>query len=327
MLEAPRTASIEEIPILDLSRANTAEGRQSLALELHHAAMNLGFFYVKGHPVTQTTIDAAFATAKRYFSLPLADKMECLMDVRSRRGYMPMFSTKVGENSPDLKESFDFGFELPANDPDVLAGKFMHGPNRWPEKQPWLRETIEIYLDGVMETSRILMRLFALSLKADEDYFIRYFNKPMMHTRLFHYPPQPHTSSDSEFGVAPHVDHGLITILNQDSVGGLEVKTKSGEWVGAPYIEGSFIVNLGNLFKRWTNDYYSSTPHRVINRTDQARFSIPTFVNLDYQTPVECMASCRIAGEPAKYPTEFSGAIIEKMLRADEAKLEEPSAS
>jgi isopenicillin N synthase-like dioxygenase len=322
VLEEPRLASRDEIPILDLSRAVTQEGLAALGIELRNAALGLGFFYITGHGVSAQTIDEVFATSRRYFSLPIEKKNECSMDVRTRRGFMPMFTTKVGEHAPDLKESFDFGFDLPEDDPDVRAGLFLHGPNRWPADLPWLRESMETYLDGVMETSRTLLRIFAISLDVEEEYFLRHFNKPMMHTRLFHYPPQQRSSSDMEFGVAPHADHGLITLLNQDAVGGLEVRTKSGEWVGAPYIEGTFIVNLGNLFKRWTNDFYSSTFHRVLNRTNKGRYSVPTFLNLDYHTPVECMPSCLGVEGRSRYPAETSGSIIERALRKDEAKME-----
>jgi isopenicillin N synthase-like dioxygenase len=293
-----------------------------VARELKKAALGLGFFYIKNHGVSIDTIEGTFAAARRYFSLPLEERLRHPLHPRSRRGFMAMGITKVGDNAPDLKESFDMGLDLPPDDPDVLASRFLHGPNIWPEGMPWLREAMESYLGQTMDISRLLLKLFAISLDEDENFFLRYFNKPMMHTRLFHYPPQPPTSDDDEFGVAPHADLGFITILSQDRVGGLEVRTRDGAWVGAPYIEGTFIVNLGNLFKRWTNDYYVSNQHRVINRAAVTRYSVATFLNLDYDTPVECVPSCRRPGEDAKYPVASAGSILEAALRQTEAKAE-----
>lgn len=319
MLAEPRKASSDEIPVLDLSKAATASGRQDLAAELRRACLSLGFFYIRDHGVGQAQIDESFAVTRRYFALPLEERLLCSIDDQYRRGYMPMYATKIGTVA-DMRESFDMGLDLPLNDPDVVAGKFMYGPNRWPEGRPWFRKTMEEYNARLMDVSRIMLHLFALSLEVDEAYFLRYFNKPMMHTRLFHYPSQSPRSADDEYGIAPHTDIGFITILNQDSVGGLEVRTRSGEWIGAPYIPGSFIVNLGNLFRRWTNDLYVSNPHRVINRSGQARYSIPTFLNLDYDTPVECVPTCRATDGSAKYETVSAGFIVENALKRFELK-------
>lgn len=322
MFDKPRTATADEMPVLDLSLAATPEGRQNLAVELRKAAVGLGFFYIRNHGTPDDQIDGVFAAADRYFALPLDQRLQCAVDPKTRRGYSPMFTGKVDEYGYDIKESFDFGFDLPADDPDVLAGKFLHGPNRWPEGLPWFREAIEQYLAELNRVSETLLRLFALSLGMSETFFLQYYNKPMLHTRLLHYPPHPPSSADDAFGIAPHEDIGFVTILSQDPRGGLEVRTRDGEWVGAPFIEGTYIVNLGALFKRWTNDIYVSSYHRVINRSGRERFSIATFLNLDYETPVSCVESCRVGTEPAHYPPVQSGAYLEGVLRRHEAKVE-----
>ncbi len=312
--------------MLDLAAASSEQGKRDLAAQLRGAALGLGFFYIRNHSVPLTTQFGAFDAARRYFALPLEERERCPMEIMTRRGFMPMFTCKVGSHMPDLKESFDMGYDLPLDDEAVQAGVFMHGPNVWPEGCDWLKEVMDPYMAGVLDTSRTLLSLLALSLDVEEDFFLKHFTKPMMHTRLFHYPPQPPTTSDDEFGVAPHVDHGLLTILDQDPIGGLEVMTRSGEWVGAPFIEGTFIVNFGNLLKRWTNDLYVSNWHRVINRATVARYSIPTFLNLDYDAPVACIPSCLKPGEEPLYPASTSGRIVEAGLRKDEAKLEEQPA-
>jgi isopenicillin N synthase-like dioxygenase len=119
--------------------------------------------------------------------------------------------------------------------------------------------------------------------------------------RLFHYPPQPPITDDRTFGVAPHTDYGMITLLSQDPIGGLELRKRDGEWIGAPFIPGTLVVNLGDLFQRWTNDTYRSNPHRVINRSGKERYSIPTFFNLDYDAQVACVPTCQSPDNPPKH--------------------------
>ena len=99
----------------------------------------------------------------------------------------------------------------------------------------------------------------------------------------------------------------MLTLLAQDPIGGLELRTRDGEWVAAPYIEDTLVVNLGDMVKVWTNDTYVSNPHRVANRTGRERFSIPTFFNLDYAAPVACLPQFRSAEEPPRHAPVLSG--------------------
>lgn len=136
----------------------------------------------------------------------------------------------------------------------------------------------------------------------------------MVMTRLFHYPPQP-PQDESALGVAPHTDYGMITLLAQDPIGGLELRKRDGEWIAAPWIEDTLVVNLGDMFKVWTNDRYVSNPHRVVNRTGRERFSIPTFFNLEYHTPVACLPTCMSADNPPKYEQVFAGDYLVKRFK------------
>ena len=110
-------------------------------------------------------------------------------------------------------------------------------------------------------------------------FFTDLFNKPTSRLKVNHYPPQPNPKSENDIGVVPHSDSGGFTILWQDEVGGLEAQSKSGDWVVAPPVEDTFVVNLGNIMQIWTNGRFSSTPHRVVNRGGVERYSIPLFVN------------------------------------------------
>lgn len=304
---APRHATREEVPVLDLSPLVDGGAVGALASELHRACTTTGFFYVANHGVAPTVIDAVFDATRRYFALPIEERLKDRMDERFRRGFMPFGINQHPGYDPDLKESYEIGLDLPLDDPDVLAGRPLHGPNRWPADKIWLRAAAEPYFEATVALGKRLLRLFAIALGEEDAFFLRWCKKPMAQSRLFHYPPQRAPENEREWGVAPHTDYGMITLLLQDPIGGLELRKRDGEWVGAPYIEGTYIVNLGDLFKVWTDDVYVSNLHRVVNRTGRERYSIPMFFNLDYDAPVRPLASCVSAANPARYAPIASG--------------------
>ena len=315
MTAAARPASSDEVPVLDLAEWLGGGSPADLVSALKAACTNTGFFYVTGHGVPQSVIDDAFEASRRYFAIPEEDRLDDVIDLRTRRGYVPFGRAKQKNFDPDLKESFDFGVDLPPDDPDVVAGRPMHAPNRWPAKAPWLKDAAQTYHTHLRHLGAHLLRLFALSLDEPEDFFVQWTHKPIVGTRLFHYPPQPVTEG-AVLGAAPHTDYGMITILAQDPIGGLELRRRDGEWVAAPWIEGSFVVNLGDLLKMWTNDVYVSNLHRVVNRTGRERYSIPTFVNLDFDTPVACLPSCLAEGATPKYAPTTAGEYLVGRFRA-----------
>jgi isopenicillin N synthase-like dioxygenase len=315
VIEAPRAAKREEVPVLDLSLLDQPDGLGILAAELRQACLNLGFFYVANHGIPKALTEGVFDVSRRYFGLPLDERMKDLMDARFRRGFMPHGLSHSPGYDPDLKESYELALDLPLDDPDVEQGRLLHGPNHWPAAHPWLRDVAEPYFYATMSLGQRLLSIFAVSLDLHPNYFEPFCTKPMMHMRLFHYPPQPASESDLVFGVRPHSDLGMLTILNQDPIGGLELRKRDGEWVGAPHIPGTFIVNIGDLFRTWTNDLYISTSHRVINRTVKERYSVPTFFCLDYDTPVACLPSCLAPGEAPKYPEIKAGEYVEARLK------------
>jgi isopenicillin N synthase-like dioxygenase len=315
MLTPPRPATREEVPILDLTPLNEGQPLTVLAQELRRACETIGFFYVVNHGAPQKVVDDVFAATTRYFALPHEKRMELRLDERFRRGFMPQGINQHPGYAPDLKESYEFALDLSMEDPDVVAGRPLHGPNRWPADMPWLRAAAQAYFDETLALGKRLLRLFAVSLELDEGFFLQFTRKPMVQSRLFHYPPQPAITEEKQLGVAPHSDYGMITLLTQDPIGGLELRKRDGEWISAPWIDGTFVINLGDMFKVWTNDLYVSNLHRVVNRSGKERYSIPTFFNLDYDTPVACLASCQSADHPPKYPPIKSGDYLVKRFR------------
>jgi isopenicillin N synthase-like dioxygenase len=301
MSRPPRAATADEVPVLHLTPLNTGGDLGPLAETLRHACVTTGFFYVKNHGIPAPIFDGVFDATRRYFDLPEAQRLAHRMDERFRRGFMPQGINQHPGFAPDLKESYEIGIDLPLDHPAVVEGLPLHGPNRWPADCPWLREAAESYFNETMALGKRLLRVCAVSLDMPPDYFLQWCVTPMVQMRLFHYPPQPPVTDDRTFGVAPHTDYGMITLLSQDPIGGLELRKRDGEWIGAPFIPGTLVVNLGDLFQRWTNDIYRSNPHRVVNRSGKERYSIPTFFNLDYNAQVSCLPICQSADKPAKY--------------------------
>jgi isopenicillin N synthase-like dioxygenase len=129
----------------------------------------------------------------------------------------------------------------------------------------------------------------------------------MSSVRLLHYPPPRVVDPTREVGCATHTDWELITILAQDDTGGLEIQLPSGRWIPARPIPDTFIVNLGDLMARWTNDYYTSTPHRVMNRSLRDRYSATFFCCPAYYTQIEGLPSCVGVQRPSRYPATTCG--------------------
>lgn len=306
-----RTATADEVPVLDLSPLNEGGDLQELAAMLRQACVTTGFFYVRNHGIPAPVFDGVFEATRRYFELPETQRLTHRMDDRFRRGFMPQGINQHPGYAPDIKESYEIGVDLPLDHPDVVAGLPLHGPNRWPAECGWLKEAAERYFDETTALGKRLLRVFAVSLDMPPDHFLQWCTNPMVQMRLFHYPPQESAAApvgnERAFGVAPHTDYGMITLLSQDPIGGLELRKRDGEWIAAPFIPGTLVVNLGDLFQRWTNDLYRSNPHRVVNRTGRERFSIPTFFNLDYSAPVSCLPSCQDVDTPPRYEGIRSG--------------------
>ncbi|MGN8084185.1 isopenicillin N synthase family dioxygenase [Variovorax sp. 22077] len=319
-VDAPRRASAEEMPILDLGDWLAGGSIEPLVAQFKAACTNTGFFYVKNHGVPQATIDKAFEATRRYMSLPMEERLRDRIDERFRRGFMPIGVTQHPGHKPDLKESYELGLDLPLSDPDVASGRPLHGPNRWPQDKPWLESAAMDYFNATIALGRNLLRVFAVAVGKDEGFFLQYAQKPMVQARLFHYPPQE-SFTNLELGAAAHTDYGMITLLAQDPIGGLELCTRSGEWVAAPFIEGTLVINLGDLVKVWTNGVYVSNPHRVANRTGRERYSIPTFFNLDYDTPVACLPEfAPEAGEPLHAPIKSGEYLVKRFAAVQKYK-------
>jgi isopenicillin N synthase-like dioxygenase len=301
-----RPGAVDEIPILDLGPLWRGEldAKGRLAAQLAHVFENVGFYFIVNHGVAPSLIDAAFAAAKRFHDLPLERKLELRLN-RYNVGYLPMrggvtrHSALNDNDRPNLNAAFFMARELPPDDPDVLAGRPYRCANRWPRDLPGFRETCLAYAATLEKLALRLVPLYALALDLPETYFEEAFSRPMFKLRMTHYPPQ--APIENEFGLAPHTDTSFMTLLAPNQVPGLSIRLPSGRWIDAPAIEGALLINGGDLLRRWTNDRFLATPHRVINRTGGQRYAIPFFFDCWADHVMTCLPTCTGPGKPPKY--------------------------
>jgi len=277
------------IPVIDIAavRSGATAELQAIGRQIRDAFTGSGFCYVKNHGVPDAVIRAAHTTALEFFHLPLEEKQKSAPK-ESVRGFNAIGRTKMkGAQNPDYKEYFQIGLELPRDDPAVLAGQPLRGPNQWPQQLPQFQDALTAYFHEIATCGEGLLRAVAASLGVDADFFADKYDKPLQRTQCVYYPPHPADSKDEVFGVAPHTDYGCVTLLWQDDVGGLEVQDRSGAWVQATPIPDTLVVNIGDLLARWSNDRYLSNQHRVTNRSGRERLSIATFYDPDFVAMVD----------------------------------------
>jgi isopenicillin N synthase-like dioxygenase len=302
------------VPVLDFSRDPAA-----LARELDEICREVGFFQLVEHGVTDKG-DYAWNAMRAFFDLPLEERMAVLSPVVDYpHGYSPLAGEALGRSlgadaPPDLKEVFNSG---PVDDPPhVITDEdewVIWSPNLWPAGLPELQQTWTSYHRAMQALANRLMQLFALALSLPENYFDSYIDHAACGLRGLWYPARTTPPEPGQLRAGAHTDYGTLTLLRQDTVGGLEVTTRAGEWVGVESIPGAFVVNIGDLMAGWTNDRWRSTVHRVSDppvADDGAvarRFSMPFFHNANWDARVSCLPSCIEAGEEPKYAPVIAG--------------------
>lgn len=297
------------IPIIDFGPCFAGEpgALERLAEDLRHACENVGFLYALNHGVPQDLIDRAFAASRRFHALPLEEKLKLRLN-ENNIGYMPMNASVQGASTvhkatkPNQNESFFVSHDRGADHPDVVAGLPLRGRNQWPAGMPDLRADMMAYFKAVGAMCDRMLPGFAVALGMPADHFAPFFaNEAHANLRFLHYPPQA-DMSDNTFGAAPHTDNSFMTALARTDVPGLAVRLTSGEWFAPPVIPGTYLINLGNIMRRWSNDRFLSTPHGVINESGTDRYSIAYFHSPNPASVIECLPSCVSADNPAKYP-------------------------
>src|SRR5699024_10362146 len=300
---ASKQTAFHEIPIIDVASLLDGSDPQAVADQIGQVCAEVGFFYVKNHGVPTELVERMYRATEWFFDLPYDQKQQLNIENSgpTLRGYVPTFGENVDpENTRDYKESFDFG----AHDDNVSP---FFGPNQMPKDHPEFEKVSQEYHDAMLGLARHLVRGMSLSLGLPADAIEQKQQKPITIQRLLHYPSQDKTASQEEIGIGAHTDYGFLTILSQDDVGGLQVRNREGDWISAPPVEGTFVINIGDLAQTLTNDRYSSTLHRVVNTSGKERYSIPFFMDLDYDAVVEPLDVCVSEENPAKYEPYVGG--------------------
>jgi isopenicillin N synthase-like dioxygenase len=295
------------IPVIDVGPLRSRSDVIPVAREIREAATNIGFFYVSNHGVPLSVIERVLEAGRKFFALPLEKKMQVRANAR-HRGFVPIGGANVARAATaDLKETFSWGLELPEDDPDVLRGSGLLGPNNWPAFLPDLKPALYEYFLASFECGDRLLRAIAVSLGIDEEFFANRYRKPYARGQVVHYPPQPPTMGPDQRGIGEHTDFGCITLLWQDSNGGLQIRDRNGDWVRARPIEGTLVINVGDLLERWSNDRFTSTLHRVVNSSGRDRYSLTVFYDPYYYTVVDPKDMGLPSGEKARYEPIVAG--------------------
>jgi isopenicillin N synthase-like dioxygenase len=319
-------------PVIDLTSVDAPA-------QIDSACREVGFFQILGHGIPQELIQRLFTLSDEFFALDLTEKMRWSPpEVEVERGYSAKgtegFSYSLGlEQPPDLMEGFTVGLEpLPDRPQFHTDAHHFFAPNIWPDGPAGLRDALNSYWREADRVVHTVTTLMALALGLDADFFEPFTDASTDTLRINYFEGRPgETALPNQFGIGPHTDYGICTLLLTDDVPALQVYTKDSEWRYIVPQCGALLVNLGDLMARWTNERWRSTLHRVVPMvaTDdqpRRRRSIPFFHEGNFDAYVECLPTCTSVDNPPLYPPitggqhVFEKAIASRVLRKADAE-------
>jgi isopenicillin N synthase-like dioxygenase len=294
---AETTHLSKSVPVLDIgSLSADATPTADVVQDIAHALKEWGFFQVINHGVSSELISEAWSNTRQLFASPQASKDALRRKRDNPWGY---YNNELTKNQRDKKEVFDYTTD--GVDP------IYESENRWPDDGAF-RATMLRYIDACSDLSFRLMRAFCVGLDLPPDYMHDKFSGN--HTgfvRLNHYPvsdPMDGSIDDhqpvADFGVHHHTDAGVLTVLMQDDVGGLQVH-RDGHWHNILPLDGAFVINTGDMMQVWSNDLYRAAVHRGLAMESEPRYSIPFFFNPPAGTRVSPLPTVVNAATPARY--------------------------
>jgi isopenicillin N synthase-like dioxygenase len=314
--------SSSHVPIIDLAPwfAGDESARREVAARVDTALREIGFLVITGHGVPAELRAEIRTAAKRFFALPAAVKEFYTVPV-GQRGWLPCgveanAYAEGTETPPDLKETYAVGSDQPTGDPVVDGQWFL--PNVFPDEVPELAGLLTDYLQRMRALADELLVLYATALGLDAGFFAAYADHPSYTLTINWYPslsalgePEP-----GQFRIGPHTDWGTVTILDrQHGVGCLQVYTPDGQWEDAPYVEDSFVINIGDLLARWTGDRWKSGRHRVLppdsSAPDEELVSLVYFYECNLDTRVESLGPP--IGQVGYEPVRAHDYLLEKL--------------
>jgi isopenicillin N synthase-like dioxygenase len=324
--DLPVAIVADVIPTVDLRQPDAPD-------QIGRACGSVGFFQIIGHGVDRDVIESAWSHARLFFDLPLEQRLEA---ARRREGdaygYLPMEvealnrSLLDGYGAADLKETFNVGpFRIPERPLTDEGEAWAFAPSPFPPALPTLRPAWEAYFEQMLDLAARLMRFFAVALDLPEEHFDQFIGESPSALRALNYPDlDGRTPPSGQLRAGAHTDYGTLTILLQDDApGGLEVlDPETNHWIAVPHTPEAFVVNLGDLMARWTNDRWRSTLHRVVLPPIDAgrpsrRQSMAFFHNADYHARIECLPTCVVAPRRPTYEPVLAGPhLMSKFHRA-----------
>ena len=313
-----KTENENRIPIIDVGQflADAPGAAEALVSEVVRTCLDTGFLVITGHGVPQAVIDRAFSTAASFFALDEATKF-ALRVGKENIGYLPYGGQTVRTSTvhKNTKPNYSESFYITTPDPDPSKNEPDHDQNQWPPGMDEFRDAQVTYFQTMRALAHRMLPVFALALDLPRDYFEGDFTGPSSIVRLIEYAPQPEDEAD-KFGFAPHTDGSFITFLPQSKFPGLEVRTKSGDWIRPPTIPGTLVVNTGEMLAHYSNDRFVPTPHRVLNKSANTRHAMPFFYGPNRHKVISCVPTCVSDSNPARYTPSTSferNAIKDKM--------------
>jgi len=324
-------AAVSNLPVIDLGPfmgESASEDRISIARAIRSACIDIGFFYVTGHGFTVAELGAVLTLGRGFFALPLAEKMNVLSQNVDMPGFVRTGGIDPEKNRDkvvDIKERFSLTRELKPGEQARSDSRV--GRTQWPaaEALPAFEPTLKDYIARLESVVAALNHAFALSLDLREDFFDLLYGRPDMTLTFNFYPPvDPAKLEATQCSFSPHADYTAFTVLLQDSSGGLQARNSAGEWIEVTPKPGTFVVNVGNLLERWTNDLYKSTLHRALHVGNDPRISGALFVYPDADTVVRCIHTCQGPGNPSRYEDVTTVEYV-RLLREDAQRSGRPS--
>lgn len=306
------------LPLISLSDLSSEDPvkQQAVADQIGQAARQFGFFRICDHGINPVLIEAAYAVAALFFAQPERHKMRHYIGNSSNhRGYVP-FSEKgdYADEKNRSYEAFDLGLDLPADDPDYLAGNRLLGPNVWPDS-PGFAQIIGTYYQQIARLGQRVTGALEQHLGLPQGAMLAQMDKPVSQLRLLHYLRDDETTDHKSVNMGAHTDYECLTLLHTRNPG-LQVLATSGKWIDVPVDHSVFVVNIGDMLEAWSNGILRSTPHRVLNSSAE-RFSMPYFVAANYDTMIEPFPQLISESRPSGYTSFKAGEHLETMLMRD----------
>ena len=309
---------VMNIPVVDLDLFinGTPEQKVQFSADLGKAFEEVGFVSVKNHGIAQDLIDALYNNVQSFFNQPEDTKRKYeIPGLAGQRGYTSFGKEHAkGSDAPDLKEFFQFGQTVPANE----TVEEDYPDNVQVSEVPTFNDKFLEAYRAFEKSGGALLSAIAIHLGLGEGYFNEHIHLGNSILRAIHYPPILHEPK-SAIRAEQHEDINLITLLVGASADGLEILSKDNEWLAVKAGPGEIVVNVGDMLQRLTNDRLKSTTHRVVNPPRElwhtSRYSIPFFLHPKSKMSLACLASCISVTSPKLYEDYTAGQYLDERLR------------